>query len=396
MPYIPGNADPVARFVADGNRLIFGGLINNGFAEPFEFELLDSGGTIYAEIWSSVLEWDSGTTYNRGDQIIQNFMRYFCIQDNNLNNEPSVSPTFWRVITDADFNLHGFIDGTSEIYTLDTTTGAGVDGHARIALTAGADDDPLVQHVWAELDGSFDLVLATGTAFPTGPIVRLGTCGLPTLAKFQTSGATGGQQRFTNALYRTDPYYQGQLNAIMENLRSDLSYLSGILGTIDITINAGSIDVVDFSNTVGKTQQAWEQVFDAVTDAPRMFILNHPVTPFLEITGLEECDVDANNVTLRTNTDRYGLELVGFQASGTNSQNLIGVILPENKYSSDSAALGDTLGYTNTDVPVQWKGNSFRIGRAVFRYQTADNGTITNLVGGSAIQDRRQAAIGGS
>ncbi len=381
--------DVEARFIANGNRFIFGGLLNNGFAEPHEFELLEDSGVIYAEIWSNVLEWNSGTTYNRGDQIIYNYLRYHCIVDDNLNHTPSSNSLWWRGIEQADFNLHGLIDGTGEFYTLNTTTGSGIDGHARIALTPGADDDQLVQHIWAELDGNYNLVLAKGATFPETPIIRLGTAWLPTLAKFITSGATGGQQRYTSALYRQGPLYQGQQNAIMENLRTVLSLKNGALGQIAITINAGARDNVYFSSAIGETMQMWKQIFPVITEQTKMFVLNYPGEAFKEINGLEEIDIDADSNDLRTNTVRYRLNIVGRQDSGTNVISKIGIVLPSGFYSDDSSALTDPNNYDNYDVPNSWKSNSFRIGTAVLRHLTADSGTITNLVGGNDIIDQR-------
>jgi hypothetical protein len=396
MPIDPGNAaNGATALIAKGNQLLLGGTLNNGFFEPLEFELIDSGGTIYAEVWSAANTYNAGTTYNRGDQTIYSNVRYFCLTDSNTGNQPDISPTNWEAIINADFNLHGYIDGTSTVYTLDTTTGPGVSGHARIALTTGTDTVPVNQYIWAELDGSTSLQLATGTSLPADPIIVIGQCSIPSLATFQSSGAYS-QQRHTNAVYRESPYYQGLINAIANNIRnSGATWVGGVDATLTITVNGGAIDNAILTTLIGNVNQLWEQSFPAFSGTPKLYIVNHPVTPWLEITDLNAVDVEANNVTLRNNNDRYGLEIIGIQSSGTNSIDRLGVILPNGKYSTDAGAIDDVQNLSITSIPADINGTAFRICRVVLKYQTLASGTILNLMSGTAVQDRRGFPFGG-
>lgn len=375
------------------NELILGSFLNNGFFETHEFEVLVDAGVVYAEIWSAANAYAPGATYNRGNYTIYNNMRYFSLIDLNTGNQPDISPTEWEVIALADFNLHGFIEGSNRIYNLDTTTGAGVSGHARIALTAGTDANPARNWVYATMNGSLDLVLATSTTEPTGPTIKLGWTEIASIATTTTQGAVN-QQRFTNGLYKED-LGEGQMQAVRHKLRKRVTYNTGVDPSLAITVNGASLDNAVLTTTIGETEQLWTQMFPAFTGTPTFYVMNHPTNPVTQqYTDLNELDVDATGASLRDNTDRYALRIWGNQTSGTGSTDALYVTLPTGHYSTDQAAILNDSNYDTTIIDDQFNSTFFNICRVVFRYQTADGGTITNLVGGTDVQNKRGEVIG--
>lgn len=375
------------------NQFIFGTLLNNGFFEAHEFEVLEDSGTIYTEIWSSANSYAGGTTYNRGNQTIYSNMRYFSLVDSNTGNQPDISPSEWELIAAADFNLHGFIEGSNRIYSLDTTTGAGVSGHARVALTAGTDAVPVRNWIFAEMNGSLELTLSASVTEPVGPVIILGYADIGSVSTTDTQGPTN-QQRFTNGLYRED-IFEGQMQAIRDKARHRVTYETGVTPSLAISVNGGAIDDVVVTTTAGVTHQLWEQAFDAQAGTPTFYVLNHPTNPITQqYTDLNELDVDADGDSLRDNTDRYALRIWGNQTSGTNNMDALYVTLPTCDYATDTGALLDSSVCDTTLIDEFYINTFFNIGRVVLRYQTADSGTLTNLVGGTDLQDKRGEVIG--
>lgn len=379
--------------IAGQNQLILGAFLNNGFFEQHEFKVFETGGQIVAEVWNKTSGWDIGVTYKRGQSVIYNFIRYNCLVDNNIGNQPDISPTQWNAISQADFNLHGFIAGTSDVYTLNTTTSGGTDGHAQVTLTAGTDALPVLNYVWAELDGSLNLVLKAGTTLPNAPIIILGDAEVASVATTASQGLVN-QHRFTNSLYNED-LFTGQMETLREKARRRVQYKSGVTPTLTIITNPGSLDDVIFTTTLGLTKQLWYQMFPAFTGSPVYYCLNHPTNPITTpYTDLNELDVDANGVTLRNNNDRYRLRIYGNQSSGTDSIDALYVVLPNGKYSTDQNALLDVDKYDVLSIGGSFSSTFFNIGVVVLHYQTSSNGTITNLVGGTNVQDTRGDVLG--
>lgn len=377
------------------NEFILGALLNNAFFETHEFRAVHDTGIVYCEIWSTANSYGAGTTYNRGNQTIFSNMRYFSLIDSNTGNQPDISPTKWKLIAAADFNLHGFVEGSNRIFNLDTTTGEGTDGHDRIAMTAGTDAFPVRNYVYAEMNGSLNLQLGVAPTEPTSPAIVLGYFDIPTVATFLSqSNRPANQQRFTNGLY-DEGLSIGQQQALRKKSRHRVTYDTGIDPTLTITTNGGAIDNVVLTTTIGMTEQLWPQIFDAQIGTPTIYCLNHPTNPITtQYSGLEDFDVDANNVTLRNNNDRYRIRCYGNQTSGTDSFDAIFVMLPTGKYGNDENALKDTGGFDVT-IPIEsYIETIFNIGVAVLRHQTADSGTMINVVGGTAIQDKRGEGIG--
>lgn len=372
---------------------MLGAFLNNSFFETHEFEVLVDTGVIYAEVWSTLQTYNAGTTYNRGNQVLYSSMRYYSIVDSNTGNQPDTSPTEWALISAADLNMHGFIDGSSVVFTLDTTTGAGVSGHARVALTAGTDANPTKNWIYAEMDGSTDLDFSSSTTKPTTPVIILGTVVVGSVATTNTQGPVN-QHRFTNGFYK-ESLFEGQAEALRRKVRARVAYDSGVDPTLTVTANGGSLDNVVLTTTEGLTSHLWQQIFPAQSGTPTIYCLNHPTNDITtQYTDFNEFDVDANNVTMRLNSSRYGLRVYGNQTSGTNDTPALYVMLPNGSYANDQNALNDVEPYDVTTIPDDFIGTLFNIGRVVLRYQTGASGTLTNLVGGTSIQNKRGELLG--
>lgn len=361
----------------------------NGFNEQHEFEVLVSGGTIYADVGRVDKTWDSGTAYDTCERVIYNGALYACIQAS-TNNQPDTSTSYWRYLSPDDGNLHCTIDGSDLIYTLDVTTGSGVGGRARVALTAGTSTVPVLNQVYgSKIAGSTILTLTSGSSLPSGCVVFAGYAYVQDATTVSSNGSIT-QQRYTNSFYRTE-FGKGLIGAIRERLRvQGIEYFSGCGATATITTNPADIDNLRVNVTSGITYQLWPQLFpDYSTGTPEFIVLNDPTTPYRVITDLADLDVDANGDTLRANNTRYGLKIVGIQQSGTNVTPKLGVLLPTGSYSTDVSAINDTSNYDVASVEFSLRFTIFQICRVVVNYSTASSGTFTNLLGGTNVQDRR-------
>jgi len=380
--------------VSTNNQFTLGALLNNWFFEAHEFEIVVDGWVVYAEVWSSANAYAWGTTYNRWNQTIYNNVRYFSLVDSNTWNQPDTSPTEWEWITQADFNLHWFIEWSNRIFNLDTTSWSWVDWHARIALTAWTDAQgwEVRNYVWAEMNGTLDLHLAIGTTEPTWPVIVLGFADIPTVATTITQWPNN-QQRYTNWLYK-ESIFKGQQEMLRDKARHRVTYESWVVPSMTITPNWGAIDSAIFNSTLWITHQLWEQIFPAFSWTPVFYVLNHPTNPpTQQYTDLNELDVDANWVTLRDNNDRYAFRVWGNQSSGTNSVDAIWLTLPEGKYSTDNNALIDNQNFDITAIPSNKVNTFFNIWRVVLKYTTVNSWTFENLVWWTDVQNKRGEII---
>ena len=350
----------ISNAISDQNRFILGTLLNNGFYEPHEFEVVEDGGVLYIEVWNSVNIYSVDSTYNRGNQVIDVFQRYYSNIDNNINNTPATSPDEWEPISIADFNLHGLIDGSGRTFTLNTTTGSGIDGHARVALTTGTDANPVINYVYSVMNGSTSLDLIASTIQITSPNIDLGFVEIGSVATTIAQGPVN-EQRYTNGLYNED-LFKGQQQALREKARKRVSYSEGIVPTLTITPNGGALDNAVINTTFGITEQLWSQSFEANTGTPIFYCLNHPTNPITqEYTDLNELNVDANGVTLYNNNDRFAFRIWGNQASGTNAIDALYVTLPEGKYSTDNDALNNIPNYDINNIGGSFSSTFFNI-----------------------------------
>lgn len=367
----------------------------NGFLEEFNMEVLVDGSDIYAEFWPTLEEWDGVTLYSKKTTIFYSGFIYRSLQDSNLNNNPETSPTFWSKENTWDGNLHAYVDGSPTLYFLDCVTGAGTNGHARVQLTAGTAEIPVLNFIYGETNGNTELDLVASTNLPVGGVAFAGYANTFDSVTTSLIGAQP-QQRFTNTLFR-ETQLKSVVGVIREKLRvMGVTYFNGINPSVNI-ITGTPTDQVCPQNTSGLTYQLWPQTFpDYSSGCPSLMVLNDPITPYRIVSGLEELTYDAEgNDFSAQQTTRIGFEIVGIQNSGTNTTSILGVLLPRGTYATDSGCINDSNNLSVASVPFAFRFTSFRICRIPLkRTVTGGNATYVNLIGGTDVQDKRGAPFG--
>jgi hypothetical protein len=296
----------------------------------------------------------------------------------------------------------------SDRYLLDTLTGSGAGGAARVALTAGTATNPQINFLYINLVGSVPTLQAS-TTWPFGTAAIIGLVSVKTAAITNIDGVLGFQ-RFNNAT--NDGGGQGIINEILQRIRIfGASWNSGVDPTVTITVNPGSEDNVNITTSSGLAWQFHNQTMDA-TDGSEYYVINHPTLGVHKITDLNEIDVYADGTSIG-NEDIIGLNMFGLQSS-SGGVDRIGIMLPDGVYTPTGPsaaalqfaidqALADANNYAITSITSGIGLNSitFRICRLVLRYTTAASGTWENVVTeetGDDFQDERglpQGAISG-
>lgn len=284
-------------------------------------------------------------------------------------------------------NLAFVVDGTR--YLLDTLTGSGTGGKARVALTAGTDTAPQINYIYVVESGGVGILMANTTGFPIGSC-PIAICHLKSVTDTDTYGATEFR-RWNNS--PDNGTGDGILQYITKRLRIEGSkWRSGVVPTVAITTNPSAIDGLKVSVNTGIVFQLHEQSFTS-QDGTEYIVVNHPTTPYLRISDLSEIDVDAQGNSLRSNNTRYGLNIIGCQNSA-DVPDLLLVLLPNGSYSSDENAINDVDNLAVTTVPSTYRDTAFRICRIVVNYSTSASGTFTNLLGAGVYQDERGFPLG--
>lgn len=285
---------------------------------------------------------------------------------------------------DGGWDLVAQIDWSS--YDINCTTAGGTGGKARVALTPWT--DTIIQENWIYIElVSWVATLKSSTTIPSWQKAIIGKCNLLSVARFISDWNQPATSQEYNNWASIDG--QGLFMRTAERIRKEWpKYISGVDPSIAITTNPASIDTVNLSVTAGIVYQFNRQSFDELLAPNKYVVINHPTTPFLEVDSLDDINIDANWNTLRSNNDRYGLNIIWIQNSWPVWDRLW-VLLPAGKYSSDLDALNDVSNFAVTSVSQNLWEIWFRIGRVVLKYSTTNGGTITNLVWGNNIQDER-------
>lgn len=266
-------------------------------------------------------------------------------------------------------DLHAWING--EKTTLDCTTGAGVGGKARLALTAGADaNNPVSNYVYLTTSGG-TASLNKSTAFPSGAFGWIGHILVPDATTWATTGAYTIQR--TTESFLNDS--RGALSHEREKIRAmGGTYISGVSQTLNITTNGGSADNVHLATTQGVVKQMHDQTFPAFTTGP--YYYGNGPNQFERITDV--------NAALSTSTGgslsgkRFNHTFWG-SVNKTTGDCKIFLNLPTGHYNKDSKAIADEDNTADQSIPPAMRGTAFLIARVAMRHTTADSGTWTEL-----------------
>jgi hypothetical protein len=278
-------------------------------------------------------------------------------------------------------------------YELDTLTGTGVGGAARVALLPGniVTGTAQINFLYVYLDTGV-ATLGSSATFPIVAKAWIGICSVFDAATTDADGRPFGWQRFNNAV--DNGVGDGILNYITEKLRKlGASYQSGILPTV--TINTGTTpDSVNFTTTVGTTWQLHLQTF-AIQDGTTYYVVNDPDIGIRRLSDLNQITKYADGTTIPNNA-RFGINTFGNQASdGGGSITLL--TLPKGGYNDDNDAINDANNFAVTTVPsgIAVNSTTVRVSRLVFKYTTVGGGGWTNLITApGGFQDERGFLLG--
>ncbi|MCP4337050.1 MAG: hypothetical protein GY679_04365 [Mycoplasma sp.] len=390
--------------ITRSNRALMRGFANGIFHE-FEFEIIEDSGTIYAEVWPALASWLIGTTYTKYNAIHYDGYKYTAIKDStgvqpdtDYTTDPENTTASWYQDEDWSGDLHGTLDGTDRVYSLDTTTGSGVDGHARVALTAGTATEPQLNLVYCiPVGDTRALALTSSLTLPLGGVVFIGYAGIWDAASHSGGRAAFPQQRFTNAFYK-ESIEKSLIGAMREVIRRrGITHATGTAGSCVITTNAG-LDGLAVENTEGLVYQLWPHLFPSNASALNLYQFNsYDVggNKLAILTDLNEITEAADGTSLRTNNARYALEIFGIINSGTGVIDAIAVNVSQSTYDNDDLCIDDSTNQSVTTVPDDYYLTAFRICRIPLKHTNQGGGTLINLLGTTEVQDRRKWALGG-
>lgn len=282
------------------------------------------------------------------------------------------------------------------MHLLNTLTGSGVGGAARVALTEGTVNLPAVNFIYVEIIASVPTLKASVT-YPTAThIAIIGVCSVFDDVSTLTDGVWAWQ-RFNNAMDNGpgDGFMQYTLARIR---RAGADWQTGVLPTVSLV--GTSPTSVNVTHGPGLVWQAHNQEFVG-TDGSEYWIVNHPTENVKRITDLNEIDVLSTGVSL-SNNDIIGINLQGSQSSPGGVDRTL-ILLPDDTYvdtpAGVKAALADSKPAAITSIPSGIGANkiTFRTCRLVLRYNSGN--TWDNVVfeeTGTYFQDERGLPQGAS
>lgn len=258
--------------------------------------------------------------------------------------------------------------------------------NSSIDLTPGTDTAPILNYIYVINSGNTRVLQKSTDDFPQ----NVAHAPVATVLVQSASGVlTDGCYKchvWTDHIH-AEPDDNGHLSHINEKLRRSADYLKGIDQTLTITTNGGSADNVIFTSTSGVTLQLHRQTFPAFTGTPDLFVANHPTTPYLKVTDLNQLLVLADGTPI-TNNQAFNLVIWGVVSEKENDCKLY-VNLPTDTYFFTASAVNDTSNFSVYTIPKDFIGTGFLIARLPLRYLTASSGTWVNLLGGTDVVDLR-------
>lgn len=279
----------------------------------------------------------------------------------------------------GDFNLQ--MNGV--FWATDATTGGGVGGKARVALTSGTSTVPAKNFIYEEISGGTN-VLTSSTTRPTSNYGMIAEVSLLDTVTTDTYGPLM-IRLWTNAKVNGPGNDIGLTVALAERLRLEGSkYDSGVDTTITIDTVA-SPDTISVTATAGIVFQMWRQAFEAydiATDG--IWVANASgtgtLTKYQRITNLGLCRELADGTAIAKN-ERYSLVI--FACINSSGYAKWFVNLPTGVNSIDENGYNDISNYAVVSVPSELKSTAFLVERIPLKYTTTggENFTFINGVG---------------
>ena len=277
-------------------------------------------------------------------------------------------------------------------YNLNTTTNTGTNGYARVQLDYSVSSNALINYIYIDNSGIEPVLASNTTGFPVDGIrhskVSVWTQAIHAVRGFATI------QRFNNAVDGTAS--DGWISKAGKKVRAGGSdYESGLLPNVDIVTVGGDVDSINISCTSGEIYQFNIQTALAQLTSDPILWLNDPNASGGQtwVGNLNEIDLDATGGNLFSNNSRYVLTVFFVQNSGDYG-GYFAVNSPTNNYNNNNQAINDRDNTAITSVPVQFKDITIRHFTLVLRHNTADDGTIINLLGAGGFYDDRGKPLG--
>lgn len=265
-------------------------------------------------------------------------------------------------------DLSLFFDGG--FYTFDATPAASVN------LTAGSDSNPTLNYIY--IPNSTKTLTSNTTGFPTGEqFIAVATVVAQSASDAQTAGLYKVHQ-WTEHL--SDTIGQGHLSHINKWIRAQhATYRSGVATTYTPTVGGGAATTIHVATTSGVVLQLHDHTFPAsdTSTGDDIHIVNEPTTPYTKMIGLVRATLtqDSNGVSLSNRY--YNLVLWGVVSEETGDCHVF-ANLPSGSYGTESAAIADGSGYTDTSIPANYRGSGFLISKVLLQDKSA-GGTLEVL-----------------
>lgn len=263
---------------------------------------------------------------------------------------------------------------------------------ASVDLTEGTDTVPKINYVF--IPQSTNVLTANTTGYPDVQLAKIGKFFIKSAASVQADGCLMCFPQ-DDHLSRSSTN-QGHLSHINRWIEEqNATWISpGVLPSVDITVNAGSKDNVDFITTLGQVLQLHQNTFPAKdTSVDDIYIVNDFTTKFNKISDLNEIATIEDGTTI-SNNQIYNLVIFGVSSSDSTETKLF-LNLPNGTYISESGAINDLNKTSNFNIPSDFKGAGFLIARITLKFNSAANGTYT-LINLEDLRGKFPSTIAGS
>lgn len=258
---------------------------------------------------------------------------------------------------------------SSGYVTIDTTPALA------ITLTAGSDTSPTENFIYV-LE-STGLVTVSTSGFPAAGIefAHIATVVVQSAGTVQTDGGLSNHAHSNPAFFDF-----GHLQHISEWIREQHStYESGIAQTF--TINSGpSPDTVFLDTTAGFAFQlhSWDvPAFDMSGATDVLYVVNDPVTPYLQVTDIADIVTDSLGGSL---LGRYYTLVFWVSVSQNTAESKFFVTLPGGSYNQETLAIADSSRFANFQIPIDFQGAAILVAEWILRQQAAGGGTHTSIL----------------
>jgi hypothetical protein len=256
--------------------------------------------------------------------------------------------------------------GTGDIRYL---TASGVVTHdttpiESVALTAGTDTSPQINYVYI-LHSNDTLTVNTG-GWPAGvPYTAIATVLVQSAASLATDGAYKVHAWTDHVLSTAGTGHISDINFWIR--QQPASWVSGV--ALTPTVGAATFDIATTAGVILQLHDHDYPAFDTSTGSEIM-IVNQNATPYDRVGNLVSQITDSTGTSMANK--HYNLVIWGVVSEDASDCQLM-VNLPSDSYTSAAAALVDSSGTANYDIPTNFTGTGFLIARLTVKHANAGN-----------------------